>query len=186
MKSSVSSVSSVVQTHSIRVLGAALLLGVVSGCYEYVPVRPEVVPPTEDVRVKVTDAAAARLVKELGTYTSELDGRFAREGADSVSVSVAIARDYRGMALDSARQVLFLGPSEVVDVRRRMLSRGKTALVSAGAVVGFVVLVGTVIQLGDQTPPNDEPLPMPPPILAPHSGFGLRFRVPLPLPLPIP
>ena len=77
MKSSVSSVSSVVQTHSIRVLGAALLLGVVSGCYEYVPVRPDVVPPTEDVRVKVTDAAAARLVKELGTYTSELDGRFA-------------------------------------------------------------------------------------------------------------
>jgi hypothetical protein len=145
------------------------LLG--SGCYRYVPVQLSTVRPNEDVRVRVTESAAARLVKEFGTYTTELEGQVAREPSDSVSVSVLIGREYRGVSLESGRQVLFLGPSEVVGVRRRELARGRTVLASAGALVVFGLVIGTVIQLGDPNPSPDQPPPPPP-----ASGARLPIR----------
>jgi hypothetical protein len=134
--------------------------------------------------VRVTDAAGARLVGELGTYTTLLDGRVTPAagagrggagGGDSVAVAVAIGREYRGVALESVRQTLYLGRSEVVEVRRRELSRGRTAATAVGALAGFALLVGTVVQLGDDNPSGEGPPPPPPP----------AFRVHLPLRLPI-
>jgi hypothetical protein len=163
-----------------------VLLGISAGCYRYVPVAPAAARPEEELRVRVTDAAAVRLVRDLGTYTTELDGTFKRESADSVSVSVSIARDYRGATLENARQALFLAPAEIVELRRREFSRSRTALVAAGSLVGFAALVATVTQLGDPNPPaGDDGPPPPPPIVSPKpSPFGLsphvlRFRVPV-------
>jgi hypothetical protein len=142
-----------------------LLAGLAApACYRYVPTQLATAPLSreEDVRVRVTDAAAARLVTELGTYTTELDGRLARERSDSVSLSVAIARAYRGM-LESARQVLVLSRSEVVEVRRRELSRTRTVLATAGALGAFGVLIRTVVQWGDPNPTSQGPSSPPPP-----------------------
>ena len=132
------------------------------GCYRYTPVDPATVRANEEVRVRVTESAAQRLVKNFGIYTAQLEGQFALEGTDSASVSVAIGRMYQGMALENVRQTLFLGRSEIVDVRRRELSRNRTALAAVGALAGFVALVGTVTQLGDENPPDDGPPPPPP------------------------
>ena len=132
------------------------------GCYRYTPVDPATVRANEEVRVRVTESAAQRLVSDFGIFTAQLEGQFALEGTDSASVSVAIGRMYQGMALENVRQTLFLGRSEIVDVRRRELSRNRTALAAVGALAGFVALVGTVTQLCDENPPDDGPPPPPP------------------------
>jgi hypothetical protein len=143
-------------------LALAVLLG---GCYTYVPVDVGNVRASEEVRVQVTPAAAVRIQPEFGAYATELEGQLGRPRPDSLSLSVQIGREYRGVALESGRQILFLGPSEVVSVRRRAFSRKKTVLVTAGSLVLFAVVVGTVTQWGD---PNSTVIETPPP--PPPSG----------------
>jgi hypothetical protein len=156
-----------------RILGVLVAGLFASGCYRYVPAPLATVRPSEEVRVHVTQAAATRLVKEFGTYTTELEGKVARERSDSISVAVVIGREYNGIALESGRQVLYLGPGEVVDIRRRQLSRKRTVLVSAGAAVALGALVATVVQLGD---PNSTVVEQPPP--PPPDGRIMRRGIP--------
>jgi hypothetical protein len=146
----------------------------VSGCYRYVPVDIAAIRPTEDVRVQVTESAAVRLVKEFGTYLTALEGRVSREGTDSLSITVPIGRDYRGVSLEGGRQVLFLGRSEVVGLRRREFSRGRTLAVSAGALVVFGALVAAVTQWSDPNSSVVEPPPPPPPA----GAIVIRFGIP--------
>ena len=161
--------------------GAVLLLiaGVANtACYNYVPVSLGSVQSKEEVRVRVTDAAALRLAKELGAITTEIDGQMAREGADSVSVGVPIDKSYRGVTVGTTTQTLFLGSSEIVEVRRRQFSRSRTALVTAGTVVGFGLLAVGIAQLFDPNEPtNSSTTPPPPPALRrPH----VILRIPIP------
>lgn len=151
------------------------------GCYHYVAVPPGAVASNEEVRVYVTRPAAARLAGELGAYTMELDGKLSSRGPDSLAVSVPIGREYRGTTLDSTTQTLTLAKSEVVDVRRSQLSRGRTILTSAGVLAGFALLVHAVVQLTNPNPGSDVTLPPPPPVgsRAP-SGHTLRLRIPFP------
>ena len=158
----------------MRAVGAAVALGLVSGaCYRYVAVPLTAVPPAEEVHVRITEAAAKRLVNELGVYTTELEGQVGRDRSDSISVTVAIARAFQGLALEGGRQVLFLGQGEVVGVRRRQLSRQRTVVVTAGTVAGVALLAVAVKQWGD---PNSSVVEAPPP---PPPGGRV---VPIPIP----
>ena len=149
----------------------------VAGCYQYTPVPLASVTPNESVHVRITESAAQRLVKEFGTYTTELEGQVGREGADSVSVAVTIAREYRGVMLESTQQTLFLGTPEVLEVRRRKLSRSRTTLVTVGALVGFGALVAAVVQISDPNPNSDDTTPPPPP----GARYPVTiFRIPIP------
>jgi hypothetical protein len=144
-----------------------------SACYRQVPVPLASVSKTEEVQVKITEAAAARLVKELGVYTTELEGRVARESSDSVSIAVSINRELGAAALEPGRQILFVGPGEIVVVRRREFSRRRTVLVGAGTLVGVAMAAVAVKQWGDPNTTVIEPPPPPPP-----SGRLEPLRVP--------
>ena len=143
-----------------------------SGCYRYVPTQLSQLQPSEDVKVRITESALQRLIKDFSANTTELEGQISAEGPDSVSLSVQIARQYQGITLENVRQTLFLGRTEVVEVRRRELSRSRTALAAGGALAVFVVLVNSVIQQGDPDPPGEDPPPPPPGIRA------VLFRIP--------
>jgi hypothetical protein len=157
-----------------RLTAILLLVGVTAGgCYQYVPVRVESAA-NNDVRVRVTEPVAERLVKDFGAYTSELDGRLTPDGSDSVSISVTIAREYRGLALDSTTQVLHLSRAELVEVRRRALSKSRTALATAGALVVFGAFVASVVQWQDPNTASQEPPPPPPP-----SPIRILLSVPI-------
>ena len=137
--------------------------------------------PNEDVRVRVTEEAAARLAKDIGTFSTEIDGQFSRESADSISLGVPIDRMYRGTTIGTTTQTLFLGRSEVVEVRKREFSRSRTVIVSAGTVVGFGLLAAGIVQLADPNGPSpDNTPPPPPPQQRRPSGYhvGLRIRIP--------
>jgi hypothetical protein len=88
-------------------------------------------------------------------------------------VTIAIGRESQGVALEGGRQVLFLGPNEVVGVRRRRLSRQRTVVATAGTVVGVALLAVAVKQWGDPNTTVVEPPPPPPP-----SGRLTPVRVP--------
>jgi hypothetical protein len=158
-----------------RAVAARCLLGLtLCGCYNYVPVDLASVRPTEYVRVEVTEQAAVRLVKDFGAYLRELEGQVAREGADSVSVTVPVGRDYRGVALEGGRQTLFLGRQEVIGVRRREFSRSRTVAASVGSLVVFGLIAAGVAQWGDPNSEVVEPPPPPPP----PGAIVFRFRFP--------
>ena len=149
----------------------AVLLG---GCYSYVPIDIAAVRPAEYVRVEITDTAAVRLVKDFGAYLTALEGQVAREGTDSLSVTVPVGRDYQGVALEGGRQTLFLGLKEVRGVRRREFSRGRTVAAGVGTLILFGAVVAGVAQWGDPNSEINEPPPPPPP-----SGLIMfRFRFP--------
>jgi hypothetical protein len=131
----------------------------------------------EDVRLRVTEDAAARLSKEIGTFSTEIDGQLNGQVRDSISLGIPIDRTYRGATIGTTTQVLFLAPSEILEVRRRQFSRSRTVLVTAGTVVGFGLLAAGIVQLVDPNgAPENQPPPPPPPM---YRGF-IRFKLPLP------
>ena len=161
----------------MRLVGALVLAGS-AACYTYVPVNEGTIAPKEEVRVRISEDAAARLAKDLGAFSTELDGRFTREPHDSISIGVAINREYRGAVVGSTTQLLYLGRSEVLDVRKRQFSRSRTTLLGVGAVVGFGALAAGIKQLVDPNGPSDDQPSLPPP--APQRG-RVTFRISLPL-----
>jgi len=171
-----------VRTSQLRSGVGLLIAGLAStACYTYVPISLGTVQSKEDVRVRVTESAATRLSKELGAFSREIDGQIAREGSDSVSVDVSIDKSYRGTTVGTTTQTLFLGRSEVVEVRKREFSRSRTVLVSAGTVVGFGLLAVGIAQLVDPNGPSDDSnTPPPPPALRRPSAYHLSLRIPIP------
>lgn len=153
-----------------RVALHAMLSLMGAGCFQSVPIRLAEARPDEAVEVRVTDRAATRLTRDLGVYAARLQGPVTVERGDSVAVAVTIRRELAGMPLEGARLPLFLARDEVVDVRRRVLSRRRTVLASAGVVAVFVMAVGSIIQHGDPNGSVDEP-PSPPPV-----GLRIPFR----------
>jgi hypothetical protein len=152
-----------------------------SGCFSYVPVSLASAPAKEEVRVLITDEAGARLVKSLGTYTTILEGEVAPQG-DSVSIAVPIVREFRGTVLASAPQVLYLAKPEILEIRRRQLSRRRTVIASAATVAVFGALVATVVAMTDPNPGSDDGLPPPPP----PAGRRVPARMPFIIQLRIP
>jgi len=163
-------------------MGAVFAAAAASGaCYRYAPIELGAAASSSEVRVRVTDDAAARLSKELGAFVTEIDGQLSSQGPDSVSVAVPIERAYRGFTIGTTPQTLFLGRSEIVEVRKREFDRVRTTLVTAGVVVGFGVLAAAVVQLADPNPDSQDGLPNPPP--APTRiprVHGLTVRISIP------
>jgi hypothetical protein len=157
----------------LPVRAARSAAAITTACYRYVPVAPSSVPASEEVHVRLTPPGSVRLGELLGGQPDELEGQIAPRG-DSLSVSVVVARAYRGVTFDSSRQALVLGANEVAEVRRRQFSRSRTTLVAVGSVVGFALLVKTIAAIADPNPSAEEPLPPPPPALK------IPFRIAIP------
>jgi hypothetical protein len=150
-------------------------------CYSYAPVSIQSLSPKEDVRLRVTEDAAGRLAKDIGSFSTLVDGQLAPEGPDSVSLGVAIDRSYRGTTVGTTTQTLFLARSEIVEVRRREFSRSRTILASVGTVVGFGLLAAGIVQLVDPNGASDDQPSAPPPApLRRPAGHHIMVRIPLP------
>ena len=165
-----------------RVVAVLVVAGMTNvACYSYAPVSIQSLSPKEDVRLRVTEEAAGRLAKDIGTFSTLVDGQLAPEGRDSVSLGVAIDRSYRGTTVGTTTQTLFLARSEIVEVRRREFSRSRTILAGVGTVVGFGVLAAGIVQLVDPNGASDDQPSVPPPApLRRPSGHHIMVRIPLP------
>jgi hypothetical protein len=141
----------------------ALLCLLAAGCYTYVPISPATVPPQEEVRVRFTDEAAIRLAREFGQITTMVESQLEPLGQDSLALSIWIGRDYRGTQFENVHQKVNVGRHEVVEVRRRQLSKPRTVIAGAGVLALFAVLIDKVVLQEDPNPPGGENPPPPPP-----------------------
>jgi len=161
---------------------ALVLAGLVNGgCFTYAPTKFESVQPKDDVRLRLSDDAAARLSKELGAFSTEIDGELSPEGRDSVALGVSIDRSYKGMSIGTSTQTLVIARSEILEVSRRQFSKKRTILMSAGTVVGFGLLAVGISQLVDPNGPSDGQTTNPPPPQSrrpPRTHFGVRIPIP--------
>jgi len=116
----------------------ALLATGLAGCVHYVPLDDGLPAPGDEVRVRVSPDAGARLAPLVQRNPDVLEGRVAGVVRPGDSIRVSIPLDPFGRAgPDMPRQILALHPSELLAVDRKELSRPRTAL--AGAAMGVVI-----------------------------------------------
>lgn len=62
------------QCPMLRTIRGLVLAGgvVLGGCAQYTPIEVAAVPPTQEVRVRVTDEGALRLARRLGRITDDV------------------------------------------------------------------------------------------------------------------
>ena len=156
--------------------GMALLLGgasALTGCVTYTPVELDVVPPGEEVRVRLTDDGAVRAARHLGRLSTEFDAGVAAQPPDSVAVVVWLGRHYPGTQFENVRETIVLPRHEVSEIHLRRLSGVRTTAALVGAAAVFALLVDQIfLQEDPNRPPVDEDDNPPP------AGFRL-FRIPI-------
>lgn len=150
-------------------LGAALLLA--SGCFSYVPVETAAVAPGQEVQVHLTRQGLAELEQLDMAGGATVRGRVVEREGDGVLLRVPITRVQEGFHSVALGQDIPIPSRAIVQIERRELNRGGTALLVGGtaalaaAVIYFIVGEG----FGDDT---QEP-PEPP-----------EIRIPLSVPVP--
>lgn len=143
------------------VLFTALAAG--QGCYTYHPAELGSLVPPEEIRVEL-DEAEYRKVAPGGSMVGppRVEGKFARVAGDSLVMSVWIGDAYRGTPFESSYQDVSIPLGEVVRTESRRLSRGRTALASAGAVAIIAVLIDSIGLVDIFRGWGDDDLPTPP------------------------
>ncbi|MEX2526927.1 MAG: hypothetical protein WEA09_04755 [Gemmatimonadota bacterium] len=126
-------------------VGPALLLLLalgfsLGGCYSYRPLIGVDPAPTDEVRVRLADAAATQLSQRVGVPLRSVEGTVLRVPADTLFLDVGWGSLYTGTVFEGRRDTLSFGRSQILELDRREFSRGRTALV-AGALVGAGVWI---------------------------------------------
>jgi len=126
--------------------GALVLFGLptLAACYTYVPVVGETPSPGEQLRVRLSQEQTIRLSEMTGQTIRTLDGRLFRAEPDSLILDVGWGAIYAGTMFEGRRDTLAFHVQDLVEVDRRELSRGRTALVSAGLVAAMVMIVTSI------------------------------------------
>jgi hypothetical protein len=136
-----------------------LVAAALAGCYRYVPVAPEAAPLGREVRVMVSRRGMAELPEELPTGGTFVAGRLVSVEADRLLLQVPVRRRAEDTSGLDLRQNLFLPISEIIEVRGRELSAGRSALAVAGAAgFGALVVLG-ILDAGGDAPPSGEESP---------------------------
>ncbi|MFL5552562.1 MAG: hypothetical protein ACJ78R_04595 [Gemmatimonadaceae bacterium] len=111
-----------------------------TGCYEYEPVRTSSPPIGQPVRVTLTEAGSVNLAAELGPSVETVGGRLLGDSANTYLVALSESRKRNGMEMDWRGEQVSISKSLVADIQQRQFSRTRTAFLSAGVVTALVVL----------------------------------------------
>ena len=143
-------------------LGIAAVLGllILAACYSYVPMVGEDPTPSDDVRVRLSQAEAVRMSERTGRTIRSLEGSVLRVPADSLVLDVGWGAVYAGTVFEGRRDTLSFHRRDLLEVDRREFSRRRTALVGAGVVALVVAAWAGISGGGDITdePGNDDPV----------------------------
>jgi hypothetical protein len=128
---------------SIRVSTRALVvlaLLAAPACYTYSPGSVESITPGEEVRVRVTREAAARLEPALASQETTLEGQVVRAENGSLWLDVISASRHIGFHVERMSQTVNLEDAETLTVEIKTLDRPRTFV-----AVGVVALVSGAI-----------------------------------------
>ena len=132
-------------------LAAALVLSTATGCFNYVPAEIGAVPPGESVRMYLTragvDAVNEGGAEEALSFVSEpvLSGEFVRRTGDDLFLRVPTVRRQIGFHTSQLGQDIRIPASEIVQIERQELSRGRTGLLVGGAAAAITGLIAFIL-----------------------------------------
>jgi hypothetical protein len=129
-----------------------------SGCFAYVPERPDAIPTGSDVRVHLSRAGVEYLGAAYGSGSGILEGRLDSWG-DTVVVTVPVQHS-PGMLDRGLRNMIKVRQADVVAMDLRHRDQAKTVMASLG--FGGLVAVAAVAMFGGVfggTQPSTETLP---------------------------
>lgn len=158
----------------LRIPTALLLIPLLAGCFEYVPVTPERARPGAPVRVELTDEGERRLDEETGHRRSVVEGTLIRKDASSWVISSPLPDNpeaYVGRDLESRITVRL---EEVSGVGARRLDRVKSALLGGVVAAAVVTAVGLIFEgdPGGEGEPPPGPTPPGEGSVVPLTGSG--------------
>ncbi|MDZ7778915.1 MAG: hypothetical protein U5R14_03120 [Gemmatimonadota bacterium] len=142
-------------------LTATALLFSLSGCFSYVPATLESTPAGEDVRVLVTRQGASELleVTDIEGEVPALRGTLMGREANDVLLRVGVGQRREGFHTVSLDQTIRVPSGEILQVERRELDTGKTALLTGGAIAGSAFIIISIMDAfgGDAGRKPDQP-----------------------------
>ncbi len=144
------------------------------GCYTYVAVTPERLSPGQDVRARLQPDEGGELRSILGTEGSLVEGEVISQDDDALLLYVPTATRQVGFHSQTLKQRIRVPASSMLDLQRRELDRGRTALVATALGLGIGVLAWDALSgkagANTSTGPGDD---------TSQSIRGLRIIIPL-------
>lgn len=115
----------------------------VAGCYQYVPAPNTALAPATAVSVELSPRGTVNVASKIGDNVVAVEGNVTEANSSSLTLALLAVRR-RGDPAPStwSGESITLAPEEIVQVKRRELSRRRTVLASAAfaaASVGVVV-----------------------------------------------
>lgn len=142
-------------------LAAAAILLPLSGCFSYVPVTLESTPEGEDIRVLVTRQGASELaeISDIQGEVPALRGTLLGRDQNDVLLRVGIGQRQEGFHSVSLDQTIRVPSGEILQVERRELDKGKTALLTGGAIAGSAFIIISIMDAfgGDAAREGEQP-----------------------------
>ena len=124
---------------SVKSLTALLVL---AGCYRYVPTSHAELPPSTPVTIELTTRGGLNVAPKLGDNVVGLEGNVAEASTSSLTLSLAGVRRRGDTAVSTwSGEAITLASEDIGQIKRRELSRSRTAVASAAVGAASVSLV---------------------------------------------
>jgi hypothetical protein len=159
-----------VSTRRVLQIGGTVLL--ISGCFSYIPTELASVPEGQEVRLHLTRQGLADLPDILNQAGLTLTGKLLESGDDRLLVRVPIAVQQDALVTRTLGQDLVIPARSIVQIERRALDRGRSALVLVGGAVAAAVAFASFRDSG----PDGPGIPR-----EPGEPEGMRARISLTL-----
>jgi hypothetical protein len=117
-----------------------LILCVVSGCYESVPVQLNQVQPGTKIRVTLTDAGADSLARYLGPGVETVDGKLISASDANVSLGVTSIAMRSGQDQYWKGESVAIPRSALATVQQRKVNKTKSVLLGGVLVAALASL----------------------------------------------
>ena len=126
-----------------RLCVAVVVLPVLAGCYNMIPVSSLQPAPGTKVSMLLNDEGRLNTARQVGPYTARIDGELVQATESNYVVAVTDVVDIRGAHSKWTGETVPLPRSYVMTTYERRFSKPKTFLLIGGVAAGFMALVAS-------------------------------------------
>ncbi len=120
------------------------LLAFQVGCYSYLPVQDTPPAAGQHVGITLNDRGRQLAGERLGPDADRIDGILVSSSETTVTVSVNRVKSLRGSSSIWAGEQVEIPREGVRGFQERQLSRGRTAMLTVGLVVGAIAIASLI------------------------------------------
>lgn len=139
----------------------ALAMVVLSGCHSYRPMLESDPVPGDRVRVRLSSEAASDVSRLVNSPVASVSGTVMAVQTDSLTLNASWGAIFAGTRFAARRDTLTFERTDLLQIERRELSRGRSAVVLGALAAMAIALYRTFGGGGD---PSSLPEPGNPPV----------------------